>query len=62
MSEQAKGIIRPINMENKLMAARGQGMVDAWEKWVKGSRRYRLPVMECITHGNKSVQPREYSK
>ena len=24
-----------------------------WAKWVKGSERYRLAVMEWINHGNK---------
>ena len=32
-------------------------------KWVKGSRRYRLPVMECISYRDKSyAQHREYSQ
>ena len=25
----------------------------SWAKWVKGSGRYRLPVMEQISHRNK---------
>lgn len=36
---------QPINTENKPMAARGQG-VGGWAKWMKGSGRHRLSVME----------------
>jgi len=36
---------RPINTEDKWMVARAEG-AGGWAKWVKGSERYRLPVME----------------
>ena len=35
------------------MVARGK-RVGGWAKWVKGSGRYRLPVIEQRSHGNKS--------
>lgn len=44
---------RLIDTENKLMGARGEEG-GRWAKWVKGSGRDRLPVMERINHGNKS--------
>ena len=33
------------------MFARGEGM-GGWAKWVPGSGRYRVPVMEGISHGD----------
>jgi len=45
MSKQIKSRIRLINIENKLMLDREKG-VKGWSKWVKGSRRSRLAVME----------------
>ena len=47
-----KSIIRHINTENKLMVARGEG-VKRWTKWMKRNGRYRLLVMEPISHRNK---------
>ena len=43
--KQAKGRTRPVNTENKLMVAGGEE-VGGWAKWVKGSRRYKVPVLE----------------
>ena len=37
-NKQTKSGNRPINTENKLMAAGGEG-VGGWEKWVKGYGR-----------------------
>ena len=36
---------KPINIENKLMVARGTE-VGGGSKWLKGSGRYRIPVMK----------------
>ena len=36
----------------KLIVVRGE-RVEKWAKWVKESGRYRLPVMEQTSHGNK---------
>jgi len=44
-NELKKSRIRPINTENKLKVARGKG-IRKWAKQVKGSGRYRFPVME----------------
>ena len=43
--QTTKGRIRLINAENRLMMPEGRVEV-GWAKWVKGSRRYRLPVLE----------------
>ena len=34
-----------INIENKLMVTRGEGC-EVWAKWMKGSGKYRLLIME----------------
>lgn len=34
------------------MVARGKG-VGEWAKWMKESRRYRLPVIDRVSHGRK---------
>ena len=54
MNKQTESKIVPINTENKWMVARGTG-VGGWAKSVKGSGRYRLPVMECIVMGIKGT-------
>lgn len=46
MNKQASRI-RPVNTENKPTVA-GLGA-----KWVKPITRYRLPIMEWISHENK---------
>lgn len=38
--------IRPIDTENKLTVVGEGGMVGRWAKWAKGSRRYRLLVID----------------
>ena len=43
--------------ENKLMVASGE-WVGEWTLWEKGRRRDRLPVMECVSHGNKRYSTR----
>ena len=35
-----------------MVVARGEE-VGGWAKWVKGSGRYRLPVMEWVSHENR---------
>jgi len=52
MNKQTKSRNRHINIENKLMVARGQEE-GGWAKRMKGSEKYRLPVMERIIHGDK---------
>ena len=43
---------RPINAENRLPVAGGEES-QGQAKWVKGNERYRFPVMERISHGDK---------
>lgn len=50
MNKRIKSRNRSIKTESKLMVARGE--VAGYAKWVKGSERYKLPVMQS-SHRSK---------
>ena len=39
-----------IDTENRLVVVRGRGYCSV--KWVKRVKRYKLPVIKCIRHGD----------
>lgn len=45
---------RLINTGNKLVVARGEG-ARRWVKQVKGLKRYKLPVIKYVSHGDEST-------
>ena len=52
INEQTKSGIRSIDTENRLTAARGEG-VEGWMKRVKGREGYRVPLTEWLRLRNK---------
>lgn len=42
--------------ENKLVVAREEGK-EGWAKWAKGSGRYWLPVMGCVSQRDERCCP-----
>lgn len=43
--------LRLINTEDRLVVTRGEKDWAGWEEWLKGSKKYKLPVLKEINPG-----------